>query len=638
MSASDLAREVERHDRLYWEENRPEISDELYDRLVERLKELAPDSPVLARVGGGRFAGRFGEEVVHSTPMLSLDKCYSEEDLLKWAAKFEGDVVESPKIDGSAVSIRYAESGTLALAATRGDGIRGEDITQNILHVAGVPARIERGPLEVRGEVYLPLSVFRERFEEEFANPRNLAAGALRLKEVGAAGRYGLRFYAYELLGPDFDTEAEKLAELGRLGFQVVPFAVRSRAEMQSGYDAWRKRRDELEYEIDGVVYKANLVAEQKRLGFTAHHPRYAIAYKLQGDRGTTRLLEVEWSVSRTGAITPVAIIEPVVLSGATIGRALLHNWGMVRKMGLRIGDRIEVTRRGGVIPNVEGVAEAGDGPAVRPPERCPSCGEPTRVEGDFVACSRPDECRAVQIDMIRYYSAVVDLEGFGEELVKQLFDRNLVRSLPDLYSLTAEKLLPLDRMGKTLAAKLVRNLGAKRRIPLATFLRALGIDQLGKTVAGVLESRFRTLERVRAVTEEELAAIHGFGEVIARSVVGGLRAKSRLIDRLLAEVQVVGPDEEAPRIAQGPLKGKKVVFTGKLTRLKRKEALDLVRSMGGETPDAVGKDLDYLVVGEEKEGEKSTKLQAAEKLIAGGAPIRIVSESEFLKMVGFEG
>lgn len=185
MSASDLAREVERHDRLYWEENRPEISDELYDRLVERLKELAPDSPVLARVGGGRFAGRFGEEVVHTTPMLSLDKCYAEEDLLKWAAKFEGDVVESPKIDGSAVSIRYAESGALALAATRGDGVRGEDITQNILHVAGVPARVARGPLDVRGEVYLPLSVFRERFEEEFANPRNLAAGALRLKEVG---------------------------------------------------------------------------------------------------------------------------------------------------------------------------------------------------------------------------------------------------------------------------------------------------------------------------------------------------------------------------------------------------------------------------------------------------------------------
>lgn len=633
MTAEELEREIERHDRLYWEENRPEISDELYDRLVNRLRELRPDSPVLTRVGGGRFADRFGAEVVHSAPMLSLDKCYSEEELQKWAAKFEGDVVESPKIDGNAVSIVYGDGGALTRAATRGDGLRGEDITQNILHVAGVPARVARGPIEVRGEVYLPLSVFRARFKDEFANPRNLAAGALRLKEVGAVGRYGMRFAAYDLIGIELPTEIEKLAVLGELGFAVVEHALRRREEMQAGWEAWRRRRDELEYEIDGVVFKANLVSEQRRLGSTAHHPRYAIAYKLQGEAAVTTLREVEWSVSRTGAITPVALIEPVFLSGATISRALLHNWGMVRKMGLRAGDRIEVMRRGGVIPNVEGVVEAGDGPPVQPPARCPSCDEPTAVEGDFVFCSRPDRCRAVQIDLIRYYSAVIDLEGFGEELVRQLFDRGLVRELPDLYALTVERLLPLERMGKTLANKLVRNLQAKRRLPLGTFLRALGIDELGKHVAGILERRFGSLERVRALTEEDLASIHGIGPVIARSVVRGLRERAPLIERLLEHVEVTAP--AATPAVEGPLAGKKVVFTGKLRRLGRREAQALVRSLGGETPESVGRDLDLLVVGEEREGAKSAKLQTAEKYVAEGAPIRIVGEDEFWAMIG---
>ncbi|MFH1532238.1 MAG: NAD-dependent DNA ligase LigA, partial [Pseudomonadota bacterium] len=499
MTPEELEEEVRLHNRLYWADNAPEITDYHYDRLVRLLKEVKPDSPMLSELGSGPLSvERHGEEVVHRQPMLSLDKCYSGEELDKWAARFEGEVVESPKVDGMAISLRYHDRGELSLAATRGDGLRGEEVTANALTIADIPNRIPRGGVEVRGEVFMRRSVF-ARYADSFANPRNLAAGALKQKDPERTAEYGLSFFAYDLIGAEQETEVDKLEELRGYGFSPVEYRLYGRGDLLEGYAYFVARRDELDYEIDGVVCKANRVDQQLRLGSTAHHPRYAIAYKMQGESAVSRLVEVEWSVSRTGAITPVAVVEPVVLSGATISRASLHNWGIVRKMGLTEGSDLTMMRRGGVIPKVELVARQGSGPPVEPPASCPACGAPSRLDHDFVFCSAPDSCRTSRIGALEHYVKVIDCEGFGRALLEQLYERGLAREPADLYSLELEDLLSLERVGEKLARKLLSRIESCRNLPLGVFLRALGLEELGRHVAGILEERYRSFEEVAA-------------------------------------------------------------------------------------------------------------------------------------------
>jgi DNA ligase (NAD+) len=656
MSVEELEAEVRHHNQLYWDKNSPEISDYDYDRLVNRLKAVAPDSPVLEEMGPTAAAAL--PEVRHEVPMLSLDKCYADADLESWTEKFEGDVLVMPKMDGIAASLRFDDKGRLQLAATRGNGQVGEDFTANARTIADIPGKLAGGKsgegrreapkaLEVRGEVYMRLSVFAA-YREQFSNPRNLAAGAIKHKDSQRCRDYKLSFGAYDLVGADLPTEKEKFARLAELGFSPVTAELVKRSEVHEAYQRFAARRADLDFEIDGVVFKADTVAEQKRLGATAHHPRYAMAYKFQGDSGQSVLRHVEWSVARSGAITPVAHIDPVTLSGASVSRASLHNVGFLTKLGLLhqpYGAKLVVTRRGGVIPHVEFVAEPApkakkSDPTIELPTECPSCGGPVRQQKDFIYCAKPESCRAAVISALSHYCAAFDILGFGEKLLCQAYDAGLLRSPVDLYLLTEEKLLGLERVGPKLATKLIKEVNDRREVRLSVFLRALGIDDLGRHVSDILEERYGDLGKIRRVTVEELAGIHSIGTEISKNVVKGLKDKAPLIADLLKHVKLVvekkaaaGGEGAAAGTAGGRLAGQSFVFTGTLTVYDRKTAQKKVAALGGETPDGVSKTLTYLVVGAEE--RKSSKIVKAEKLVAEGHPLKIISEQDFLKMIG---
>ncbi|RYE76348.1 MAG: NAD-dependent DNA ligase LigA, partial [Myxococcales bacterium] len=426
---------IRHHNHLYWDRHAPEISDTDFDVLVRRLQELAPASPVLTELGpSGAPQDRFGSPVKHKRPMLSLDKCYGDDELRDWTATFTGDVVVSPKFDGLACSLWYSERGDLYLGATRGDGVEGDDITANVRHVSDIPHKIDTGKreIEVRGELFMKLSVFAQ-FKDKYSNPRNLTAGAIKHKDTKKSAAYQLSFAAYDLIGTDARTEQEKLDRLNAMGFSTYERKVVHRDEVVAAYREFAEKRPTFDFEIDGVVFKVERVAEQERMGLNAHHPRYAIAYKFQGDSGTTKLRGIEWSVARTGAITPVALIDPVVLSGALVGRASLHHPGYITKLGLSVDAEVLVTRRGGVIPNVEQVVKAGTTP-FELPTRCPSCNGQVRPDGDFLYCSVPSTCRSARLGQMAHFVATTDIQGFGDRMLGELYDRGLARSPADLY------------------------------------------------------------------------------------------------------------------------------------------------------------------------------------------------------------
>lgn len=632
MNASELETEVRRHNRLYFQENAPEIADTDFDRLVEMLRAKAPDSPVLVELASD--VRPTGAKVRHTVPMLSLDKCYNEQAIAEWSEKLEGTSVASPKIDGVALCVVYDRQGNLLQAATRGDGSVGEDVTANVLQIGNVPARIgalaakSEGRIEVRGEVYMPLSIF-ARYKGEFANPRNLAAGAIKQKDPAKTAEYTLSFFAYDLLGTNAASEREKLAWLAEEGFAELERRFVAKEEMQEAFEYFLSRRETYDFETDGVVFKADSVGEQERLGSTAHHPRYAIAYKFQGDSGTTTLTDVEWSVSRSGVITPIAIVEPVELSGAMVGRASLHNLGIFRKLiddGLSIGARVVMMRRGGVIPHLEAVERAGRG-KIALPDRCPSCGSPVREEDDFLYCTKPAACVRSKVGELEHFVKAVGIDGFGEKLVAQLYENGVVTDPSEFYDLTVDELLRMERMGETLAAKLVRNIDEHRRMPLDVFLQSLGIRELGKHAAKILAG-FGTLEAVMSKDEEELSAIKTIGPIIAHEVVAGFEAKKELIAKLLKHVHV----EAGAPVHEGALSGKSFLFTGKLLAMERGEAQKLVEENGGTASLSVNKDLDYLVVGDG--GGAGSKLAKAKKLEAKGGKVKVIGEKEFLKMV----
>lgn len=636
MSVEELAEEVRKHNRLYWVEHAPEIPDTEFDRLVRILRAREPRKDVLWEIFSD--AKPSSKKVKHNYPILSLDKCYIEQEINDWAKKFDGKVVSSPKIDGLAVSIRYDKTGKMQMAVTRGDGYEGEIITSNVKKINSVLQHVpqlakldHKKGVEVRGEIYMPLSVFK-RYKGEKSNPRNLAAGAVKQKDPNKTAEYELAFFAYDLLGTKLKTESEKFKKLAEVGFEVVKdWDVIGKDKLQEKFEYFVLQRKNYDFETDGVVFKADSVAEQERLGATAHHPRYAIAYKFQGDSGVTTLKDVEWSVSRTGAITPVAIVEPVELSGAMVSRASMHNLGIVRKLmadGLGIGAKVVMMRRGGVIPHLESVERAGKG-KVAIPKRCPSCGRPVKEEGDFLYCTNAESCVRSKIAELEHFVKAVGIDGFGRKLLEKLYESGEVTEPADFYDLKVGDLLEFDRMGETLAAKLVGNVAARRRIPLGVFLQSLGIRELGKHAARILEA-FGSLDRVRSLTEEELSEIKTIGPVIAREVVEGLAAKKGMIDKLLGHVEVVAVEKHAA--AGGIFGGKQILFTGKLTAMSRADAQRTVEEHGGIAAQSVGKTLDFLVVGDG--GGAGSKLEKAKKLQEKGGKVRIISEKEFMGMI----
>jgi DNA ligase (NAD+) len=642
---AELEAAIRHHDELYWERNAPEISDYEYDRLVRRLTDLQPDSPALQRIGAGRRPAdevlALGEAVVHRAPMLSLDKCYEPTELARWAAGFRGDVVASPKVDGVAASLRYDAEGRLERAATRGDGLQGEDFTANARLVPDIPERLAppadaplEGPVEIRGEVYMTLSTF-ARHAEEAANPRNLTAGTVKRKQASRQQLEDLSFFAYDLLGTALPTEHEKLRRVEALGFRTVEPRRVPKDALQGVYEDWLARRQHLDYELDGVVFKVNDVAEQKRLGSTAHHPRYAIAYKFQGDSGESTLERVEWSVARTGAITPVAIITPVKLSGAMVSRCSLHNLNILRQHALHLGDTVVAMRRGGVIPNIEKTLGGGSVP-VEVPDRCPGCGGPARLQDDSLACRQPRDCRGVQLRALEHFVKALDIEGLGERVLEQLFELGLVRRASEFFELEETDLLRLELVGEVLAAKLVANIDGARTMPLDRFLRSLGVEALGQQTAKAVAERFPSLEAVLAADAEALAQVRGVGTTLAERIRDGLAALAPLIEDLRGVIRLGAAE---PAGGAGPLSGSSVVFTGTLASMGRTQAQRRVREAGGESPPDVTRDLDFLVVGDKGSpllggGRKSSKQTKAEEYNRTGSTIRIIGEAEFFALL----
>jgi len=653
-TADELEALIRRGNVEYWDKHAPTLPDALYDQLVERLKRMNPDAAVLSAMGPSAPAEpalaadeavllppgeRFGAGVIHKRPMLSLDKCYNEVDLQAWATKFTGEIVVMPKMDGVACSLRYDRKGKLVLAATRGSGVEGEDITANALDIPAIPAQLKtKGvELEIRGELYMKLSEF-ARFKGDFANPRNLTAGSIKQKDRSKSRAAHLSFFPYDVIGPDFADEREKFALLVELGFAEIDHEFVPREQLQAAYERFAKARAGLDYEIDGVVYRTSSVKEQQRLGLTGHHPRYAIAYKFQGDSGVTDLLDVLWSVSRTGVITPVALLEPVELSGAMIGRASLHNLNIFEALGVTHGCRVEVTRRGGVIPNVERVIEAG--PHARSfelPTQCPACGSPTirqkKREGEFLFCSQPKKCVQARLGELEHFAKVVDIQGFGPKVITAAVDAGLLSTPADFYTLRAAELEELERLGEKSAQNLIDQIEAHRELPLAVFLQALGVEHLGKQNAQLLAGEFEDLKKIRGLQRDDLMTVKGIKDAIADAIVDGLAARAELIDALLKHVEVLRGEKPEP-VAGGALTGKSFVFTGTLEGFTREQAQARVLALGGETPSGVNKALSYLVVGAGK-GAKSSKQKRAEELIAAGAPLKVLSEAEFLELSG---
>lgn len=639
LDADALEERVRYHNGLYWDQNEPEIDDPTYDKLVEALRTKRPNSPVLDELGGETSTpedGRQFASVQHERKMLSLDKAYDDERVNKWRSTFSGGVVITPKIDGVACSIRYDERGKMTVAATRGSGVKGDDITANAKQVTNIPAAVDEKAtagqaLEVRGEVYMALSRFEKHYKDDYENPRNLTAGKLKQKDPKETGRFGLRFLAYDLLGGTFATEIEKHQMLDAMGFDRPPAKyVAEDDDVVEAVHEVAATRTTLDYETDGVVMKADTISEQERLGATAHHPRFALAYKFQGEAAQSKLVRVEWSIGRSGVVTPVAVVEPVRVGGVTITNVSLHNYGFIQKLGLKSESLLEVERAGDVIPHIRRVlSHAGDD--------IPMPDYPVRVDGDFMyvldSTGHPDVIKK----QVAHFLKVIDVQGFGTKIISALVDKGLIKRPADIFKLEVADIASLERMGEKSANNFIRERERKRELPFPTFLTALGLPEVGSTVSAVVCDAYETLDDLKRATSEDLAAIHGVGPSIAASIASGLVANADDIDALLEEVKIVRP--AAAVTTDHELSGKSVVFTGKMATLERKAAQKKVKDLGGKAPSSVTKDLDILVIGDDGSpllgsGNMSTKHKSAEKLIAKGASIQIISESDFIKML----
>ncbi len=945
----ELEREIEFHDHQYFVLSAPVISDEEYDLLRRKLSALKPDSPVLARVGARAGLESFRDKVEHASSMLSLGKCYSDEEFFFWTnntvaqaihsfvttsggkagdglvvarhdaeaelaaryARFSDrsnlsqavrslKVAVSPKIDGVAASLRYDENGDLMLAATRGDGRVGEDFTINARLVREIPWKVGLANVEVRGEVHMRRSVFQKYYAANFPNSRNLTAGSLKQKQSGRKQLLDLSFFAYDLMVAGPESEEEKFRILSKLGFRTVPVRFVTVGEVPQIYEEWIHQRNEWDFDADGIVIRLDDTGLHAMLGATAHHPRYAMAYKFQGDTAWTTLRDLDWNVSRTGSINPVGLLEPTFLSGARVSRSSLHNVHFIKGIGkgneksiyateaLRqarengeggfyLGDKVRVTRRGGVIPKIEETLGGGSRPLPLP-LKCPSCGADTiyaapvafaagaridistddvemddilaiqasiaesmlekagsprpsilditnavaryqpsrtlkrpkygrhalniddgysrtlswkigrstkentarrerikeilnqatsirakdplfvvvffmdpdlqatrdlfkrlmerieharldlrlllttrsrfeprlgpagqslveagrrgaffqelwdwearmdqenspeqspqaRTSGrlechasrdfseealvrtmelawqttDTLTCSRPDTCRDTTLGRLEHFIQTIGVDGFGRKWIEKLYDRGLLKCRADFFQLEKSKLLSLDRMGETLASKLLSNVERAAVMPLSTFLVSLGVEQLGPKVAEILVKEYHSLDNIllKLSTKDPSALPDTIGSGIARQVYHGLRKLEPEIHLLLGldggkrqpliKLESTAPTTEPESL---PLEGRSFVFTGKLNLMDRKTARARVEALGGKTPSQPTKNLDYLVVGDDgpakatARGRKSSKLLKAQKMMEQGAAIQIISEEQFTKML----
>ena len=660
---ADLRRQIERHDYRYYVLDDPEVPDATYDALMRELGELevahpelvTPESPT-QRVGGRPAAGF--AEVVHALPMLSLDNAFSEEDLREFDRRVRErlDVervayAAEPKIDGLAISVRY-EAGVYVRAATRGDGTRGEDVTANVRTIAALPLRLRGDPppvLEVRGEVYMARASF-ERLnaraaaagEKTFANPRNAAAGSLRQLDpaVTASRALDVFFYGLGETG-DWrvpDRHSAVIAALREFGLRTCPDAtvVDGLDGCLGYYGRIGRARPDLDYDIDGVVYKVDRLDWQRELGFVARAPRWAIAHKFPAQEEVTQVQDVDFQVGRTGALTPVARLKPVFVGGVTVSNVTLHNMDELERKDVRIGDTVVVRRAGDVIPEVVRVLverRPADARRVELPATCPVCGSHvTRDEGEAVArCSGGLVCSAQRREALLHFASrrAMDVDGLGEKVVEQLVESGRVQTPADLYALTAEELAALERMGAKSAANLVEALAASRRTTLARFLYALGIRDVGEATALALANHFGRLDALMAAGYEEIQQVRDVGPVVARHVRDFFDESHNLeVIAALRRAGVAWPEgEPAPSTPiEGPLTGEVLVITGTLASMTRDQARDAARAAGATVTDSVSKKTTLLVAGT----EAGSKLRKAIDL-----GVRVADEREFLELLG---
>jgi DNA ligase (NAD+) len=646
--ADELREELEHHNRLYYEQDAPEIGDDEYDALLNELREIeaenpdliTPDSPT-QKVGAAPLA-KF-VQVEHPEQMLSLGNARNEEELRAWEKRIsnlllrmditasEISYVTEPKIDGLAISLVY-ENGRLARGVTRGDGRVGEDVTHNIRTMDQVPDRIPDAPdlIEVRGEVYFPRSGFArlneqrsEAGESAFANPRNAAAGTIRQLDPQIAAERPLSLWAYGIgarRGIDHATHSEELDWLRQAGFPIE-----EEIKTHQGVEGvvkrcrwWEERRESLDYEIDGVVVKVDERPLWRDLGVVGREPRWAIAWKFPPMTATTTLKRVVWNVGRVGNMIPFAQLEPVQVSGVTVSQATLHNEEDLARKDVREGDQVVVTRAGDVIPQVVSpLIQHREGKRLRrarPPKKCPACGTPTvkPEDGVFTICPNRRGCPGQTFQQMKHFTAVMDIEGFGEKLSYRFLDAGLIADQADVYDLTVERLTELDGFGQTSARNLVEAIEASKAEPFSIVLFALGLPGIGYVTAQALSEHFGTMDALLAADADEIEEVEGVGPITAQIAEELAEEPTRrLIERLRERGLRFELDESERRAQGGPLEGKTFVLTGTLPSLSRDQASAVIKRAGGKVTGSVSKKTDYVVAGD----SPGSKLAKAEDL-----------------------
>ena len=658
-----LRQEINHHNYRYYALDAPEVSDGRYDDLLGELRQLEEAHPELVtsdsptqRVGTAPLDSF--PQAAHATPMLSLANAFDVDDLRAWHRRASNlldddgfDMVAELKIDGLAVSLIY-EDGRLVRGATRGDGYRGEEVTQNLRTVRAIPLTLmqEAPPmLEARGEVYMPLNAFRRLNEEReargeptFANPRNSGAGSIRQLDPKVTASRNLEVFIYQagtVQGGEMpENHWDSLLRLKELGFRINPNNQRCYRleDVEDYYRVWMQKREDLPYEVDGIVIKINPFSHQQALGFVGREPRWAIAYKFPAERAQTKLIHIGINVGRTGSLNPYAVLEPVNIRGATVKMATLHNEEDIRRKDIREGDWVWVERAGEVIPQVVGpVAEEWTGFEMpfQMPTRCPECGtQVVRSEDDAMHRCPNASCPAQFFELLKHFvgKGAMDIDGLGEKWCLALIQDGLVSNLSDLYYLQKDQLLRLNRMGEKLATRVMDNLSKSKERPLERVLVALGILHVGSEVAALVTQRYSSLDELAQATQEELTEIPGIGPKIAESIRAYFSVEDNLevIERLRQAGVVLFQEPKAPPASDLPLSGTTVCVTGTLPTLSRSRAEALVRQMGGNVTSSVTRNTTYLVLGE----NPGSKLATAERL-----GTEILSEEQLIALVGVE-
>lgn len=648
--AASLREKLEKYSYQYYVLNQSEVSDFEFDRMMHQLMELEEQYPELLtadsithRVGG--VAENSFESVVHTVQMGSLQDVFSEEEVRDFDRKVREEItnptyIVEPKIDGLSVSLEYRD-GLLVRGSTRGDGFVGEDVTANLKTVRNIPLKLNTDVpfIEVRGEVYMPVSSFERLVEQQeladekpFKNPRNAAAGSLRQKNPKITAKRGLDIFVFnlqQLEGHTTNGHKESLDYMKELGLTVVP-SYKAVTDIDAAIEEIRRigsSRGQFGFDIDGAVVKVDDFAQRELLGSTSKFPKWAVAYKYPPEEKVTKLLDIEVAVGRTGVLTPTAIFEPVQLAGTTVSRAVLHNQDFIDEKGISIGDDIVVRKAGEIIPEVVAVASHNSENTWKLPEVCPSCGTAVVKEEGEVAVRCPNiQCPAQLIRNLIHFASrsAMDIDGLGKAMVEQLVKQDLIHSPADLYELKADEIAALDRMGKKSANNLIKAIEKSKQNDLSKLIFALGIHEVGEKAAVLLAQKFETMDRIMSASAEEISSIEGFGIVMARNVENFFRREANVqqIERLKACSLNMNCLMEK---AGDKLAGKTFVLTGTLPTLKRSEAQAMIEKQGGKVSGSVSKKTTYVVAGEEA-GSKLTKAQEL--------GITILSEAELLELL----